>query len=84
LGNANKDLYDGVKITGINPSEFFIYTLVWNKKELIWMINDLEVYRTASNVPKEAMYMAFNSFISEQQHGSAGSLEVDWVRVYTN
>lgn len=84
LGNANKDLYDGVKITGINPSEFFIYTLVWNKKELIWMINDLEVYRTASNIPKEAMYMAFNSFISEQQHGSAGSLEVDWVRVYSN
>jgi len=84
LGNANKDLYDGIKITGINPSEFFIYTLVWNKKELIWMINDLEVYRTASNIPKEAMYMAFNSFISEQQHGSAGSLEVDWVRVYTN
>ena len=84
LGNANKDLYDGIKITGINPSEFFIYTLVWNKKELIWMINDLEVYRTASNIPKEAMYIAFNSFISEQQHGSAGSLEVDWVRVYTN
>ena len=84
LGNANKDLYDGIKITGINPSEFFIYTLVWNKKELIWLINDLEVYRTASNIPKEAMYMAFNSFISEQQHGSAGSLEVDWVRVYTN
>jgi hypothetical protein len=48
------------------------------------MINDLEVHRTASNIPKEAMYMAFNSFISEQQHGSAGSLEVDWVRVYTN
>lgn len=84
LGNANKDLYDGIKITGINPSEFFIYTLVWNKKELIWMINDLEVYRTASNIPKEAMYMAFNSFISEQQSGSAGSLEVDWIRVYSN
>jgi len=83
LGNANKDLVDGIKITGLNHAEFFIYTLVWTEKELYWMINNLEVYRTASNIPTEAMYLAFNSFISQKQHGSAGSLEVDWVRAYT-
>jgi len=84
LGNANKNLVDGVKIQGLNPSQFYIYTMVWTEKELIWMINDLEVYRTASNIPNEEMYMAFNSFISQKQKGSAGSLDVDWVRVYTN
>lgn len=84
LGNTNKNLVDGIKITGINPGQFFIYTLVWSEKELIWMINNLEVYRTASNIPKEDMYLAFNSFITEKQHGSSGTLEVDWVRVYTN
>jgi hypothetical protein len=83
LGNTNKHVVDGIKITGLNHLEYFIYTLVWTEKELYWMINDLEVYRTASNIPKEAMYLAFNSFISEKQHGSAGHLEVDWVRVYT-
>ena len=84
LGNTNKNLVDGIKITGINPYQFYIYTLVWTEKELVWMINNLEVYRTASNIPKEEMYLAFNSFITEKQHGSAGSLEIDWVRVYTN
>lgn len=84
LGNANKNLFDGVKIKGLNPCQYFIYTLIWNEMELIWMVNDLEVYRTASNIPGEALYLAFNSFISEKQKGSAGSLEVDWVRVYTN
>lgn len=84
LGNTNKNLVDGIKITGINPSSFFIYTLVWSEKELIWMINDYEVYRTASNIPAESMYLAFNSFITEKQNGSTGSLDVDWVRVYTN
>jgi beta-glucanase (GH16 family) len=84
LGNTNKNLIDGIKITGINPQHFFIYTLIWTQKELVWMINNLEVYRTASNIPKEEMYLAFNSFISEKQHGSVGNLEVDWVRVYTN
>ena len=84
LGNANKNLIDGVKITGINPTQYYIYTLVWSEKELIWMINDYEVYRTASNIPSESMYLAFNSFITEKQHGSTGSLDVDWVRVYTS
>jgi hypothetical protein len=84
VGNSNKDIVDGVKIKGLNPSEYFIYTLIWTQKELIWMINNIEVYRTVSSVPKEAMYLGFNSFISEKQHGSTGHLEVDWVRVYTN
>lgn len=84
LGNTNKQLVDGIKIKGLNPSQYFIYSLIWSEKELIWMINDLEVYRTASNIPSEEMYMAFNSFIPEKQHASTGNLEVDWVRVYTN
>jgi hypothetical protein len=84
VGNANNDLFDGVKITGLSPSQYYIYTLIWTKKELVWMINDIEIYRTASNIPKDAMFLAFNSFISAKQHGSAGSLDVDWVRVYEN
>lgn len=84
LGNANNNLFDGIKIAGLNTGNFFIYTLLWTEKELVWMINNLEVYRTASNIPTENMYMAFNSFISEKQKGSTGNLEVDWVRVYSN
>jgi len=84
LGNTNKNLVDGIKIQGINPFQFYIYTLVWTEKELVWMVNNLEVYRTASNIPKEEMYLAFNSFISQKQKGCAGSMDVDWVRVYTN
>jgi len=84
LGNANQNLIDGVKIKGLNPCEFYIYKLIWTEKELIWMINDLEVYRTYGNIPSTEMYLAFNSFISDKQRGSVGSLEVDWVRVYSN
>ncbi len=82
VGNANKNLFDGVKISGLNPAQYFIYTLIWTEKELIWMIYYLEVYRTASHIPKQEMYLGFNSFISEKQHGSTGLLEVDWVKVY--
>jgi len=84
VGNANTNLFDGVKISGLNPSQYYIYTLIWHKKELIWMINNVEIYRTTSNIPSDAMFLVFNSFISEKQHGSIGSIEVDWVRVYEN
>lgn len=84
VGNANKTVFDSAEITGISPSDFYIYTLMWNKKELIWMINDVEIYRTSSNVPNEEMFLTLNSFISEKQHGGTGSLEVDWIRVYAN
>jgi beta-glucanase (GH16 family) len=82
VGNANENVFDGVKINGLNPSQYFIYSLIWTKNELIWMINNLEVYRTLSNIPDKDMYLAFNSFISETQHGGTGNIEVDWVRVY--
>ena len=84
VGNANKTVFDSAVVTGINASDFYIYTLMWNKKELIWMINDVEIYRTSSNVPNEEMFLTLNSFIPETSHGGAGSLEVDWIRVYAN
>lgn len=82
LGNYTKNVQDGIEVKGLNHSEFYIYTLIWTEKELIWQINDLEVYRTVSNIPNEELYLAFNSFIPEKMHGSVGSLDVDWVRVY--
>jgi hypothetical protein len=83
MGNINKDKVDGIKVSGLNPAEFYIYSLLWTEKEIIWMINNLEVHRTSNNIPKTELYLAFNSFISEKQKGSVGTMEVDWVRVYT-
>ena len=83
VGNSTPNVLDGVNISGLNSSDFYIYSLEWTEKELTWKINNFEVYRTSNKVPKEEMYLAFNSFISEKQSGTTGSLEVDWVRVYT-
>ena len=82
VGNVNKNVVDGISIRGINPAKYHIYSLKWTDNELIWSINDFEVYRTTSNIPKEAMYLAFNSFITEKQIGDTGVLEIDWVKVY--
>ncbi|MDO9152184.1 MAG: hypothetical protein Q7U47_00465 [Paludibacter sp.] len=84
VGNVTENIVDGVEIKGLNPTNYLIYTLIWNTNELIWMINNIEVYRTTSYIPAESMYLVFNSFIPEKMLGSSGHLEVDWVRVYQN
>ena len=82
IGNANKNVFDGIEIKGLAHNEYYIYSLIWKNNELIWMINNIEVYRTTSNIPSEPLYLAFNSFIPEKTHGDSGHLEVDWVKVY--
>jgi len=70
-------------VTGLNPSsDFYVYTLIWNEKEMIWMINNLVVHRASNHIPKEKMYPVFNSFISQSQKPHEGLLEVDWIRIY--
>ena len=84
MGNAHTNVMDEVKITGLPHSSYFIYTLEWTSKELVWYINNFEVHRTTSNVPQEALYIGFNSFLPTNKKPSTAWLEVDWVKVYTN
>jgi beta-glucanase (GH16 family) len=70
-------------IQGISAHDFFIYSLEWTEKELIWRINNVEIFRTDKGIPKEAMFPAFSSFVSEKQKGGNSTLVVDWIRIYT-
>lgn len=79
-GNSVSVVKEVVK--GISPNDFYIYSLEWTPKELIWSINNIEVFRTSKSVPQESMFVALNSFISEKQQGGQGSMDVDWIRFY--
>ncbi|MFO7853569.1 MAG: glycoside hydrolase family 16 protein [Bacteroidota bacterium] len=60
---------------------FYIYTLEWTPKALVWKINDYEVFRQTSNIPNEPMYLNFSGGLDKPMSGSS-SMEIDWVRVY--
>lgn len=81
VGNTSKLGFEGVGITGIPVNRYYIYSLRWTKNELIWYINNMEVFRTSRNLPTEALYLAFASFLPKAQKASEGKLDVDWVRV---
>jgi hypothetical protein len=82
MGYVNGYSGNSVTVTGINPSEYYIYSLEWTTSELIWSVNNVVVLRCVTDVPREALFMFFNSFIPNHEEGGEALLEVDWVRAY--
>ena len=83
MGNAtNEGFFDQIKLSGLNAAAYHVYTLEWTDKELVWYVNNYEVYRTQNSVPQDELFMTFNSFITENQKPSTGVLEVDWLKVF--
>ena len=85
-----KDQLKGVEnmkcLDGLQPVEYVIYTVSWQKDEIVWLVNNLEVFRTKNLIPKgEKLYMHLYSYIMEKvntRYATEGDLEVDWVKVY--
>jgi len=88
-------LYCGVKdslkhdknlklLDGLQPIPYTIFTISWQKDEIVWFVNNLEVYRTKNLVPKgEKLYLHLYSFAFENDRFTTeGELDVDWIRVY--
>ena len=82
MGNYGEKGFDGTTVRGINPGAFYIYTLNWTEKELVWYVNNVEVYRTSRNVPKEKLFLAISSFIDEHQRAQEGQINISWIRVF--
>ena len=60
-----------------------IYTLVWNEKEVINYVNNVEVSRTANPLAGEALHILVRSYLSENQKAGTGQMDIDWIRIYT-
>ena len=82
VGLYDEKRFIGSVIRGIAPGLYYIYSLRWTDKELIWYVNNVEVYRTNLNIPKEKLFMAISSFIDEKQRAQEGQINVAWIRVF--
>ena len=84
VGSHSANGFNGEVIGGISAEKYYIYSLRWTDRELIWSINNIEVFRTSRDVPQEQLYLAISSFIDEHQRASEGQINVAWVRVYAD
>lgn len=65
-------------------NQWFIFGLDWTQEKLTWTINGVVVREETNGLPKEPMFITFNSSMLEEP-GSAKmpvSFKIDWVRVY--
>jgi len=83
MGNYGQRGFDGTVVRGISAKAYYIYSLRWTERELIWYVNNIEVYRTSNDLPKEKLFLALSSFIDEKQRPEEGQLNVAWLRVFT-
>ena len=58
-----------------------IYTLVWNEKEMINYVNNVEVARSQNPLAGEALHLLLRSYLPENVKGT-GKMDIDWVRIY--
>ena len=60
-----------------------IYTLVWNEKEAVNYVNDVEVARGKNPLAGESLHVLMRSYLPENVKGT-GKMEIDWIRIYQN
>lgn len=82
VGNTSSNGFEGTTVSGISLSKYYIYTLRWTKTEMIWYVNNVEVFRTAKKLPAQALYLSIASFLPKTERPAEGRIDVDWVRVY--
>lgn len=82
MGLLSEKGFDGTSLRGISEGKYYIYSLRWTEREMIFYVNNLEVYRSSYQLPKGELFLAFSSFISDKQRAEEGKFEIDWVRVY--
>lgn len=71
------------EITGLKVGKYHIFTLRWTPQELIWFVNNIEVYRCQNTLTNEGLHITFNSFIPEGQRPAEGTFDIEWVKAYT-
>lgn len=61
-----------------------IYTIVWNEKEVVNYVNDVEVARSKNTLAGEALHLLVRSYLPENQKAGVARLDIDWIRIYAN
>jgi len=71
-------------------NDFHIFAIEWNPKEIIWYLDNIQVYKTETCIPHERMYVIISLGVGGDEFSGYASnttflpscLEVDYIRVY--
>lgn len=81
VGITDKNGREEQTVKGINPGEWYVFAVAINRQEIIWKVNDVEVFRTKNPMPGQELYIAAQSFAPAQK-GGEGRLDIEWIKTY--
>jgi beta-glucanase (GH16 family) len=82
-GNAPKLV--SKTVNGANfESDYYVYSIEWNKEKITWFINGVKVSEQNNDIPNSPMYLVFSSHITEniEQLDSDTNIQIEWVKCY--
>ena len=68
-------------LRGISASDWYVMTVGVNRQEIIWKINEMEVFRCVNPLPGQKLYISCQSFAPADKAGE-GRLDIAWIRAY--
>ena len=81
--DGNKSKVSKMK-AGKFVSDFYIFSLEWTEKSMVWKINNIVVREETQGIPNEPMYLIFSSGLQEEPSAAylPTAMEIDWVKCY--
>ncbi|MDD2197363.1 MAG: glycoside hydrolase family 16 protein [Bacteroidales bacterium] len=82
---GSKPLILKTKLGGFNfSSNFFILSIDWDAKSIVWKINGVPYMETTQNLPSMPAYLVFSSGVVNGVTPTTlpASLEIDWVKCW--
>jgi len=70
-------------LKGINARDWYIVSLLITRYEIVWMINEVEVFRTKNPLPGQKLHFTAQSWAPANK-GAEGQLDIDWIRAFKN
>ena len=81
VGITDKNGKEEEILRGIHANEWYVMSVSVNRQEIIWKINDLEVFRCVNPMPGQKLYITCQSFAPKEKAGE-GRLDVAWIRAF--
>lgn len=81
VGITDKNGREEETLRGVSAKDWQIMSVAVNRQEIIWMVNEVEVFRCVNPLPGQKLYFAAQSFAPANKAGE-GRLDIAWVRAF--
>lgn len=82
VGFTDKNGSEREVISGLNANEWMILTVLVNRQEIIWNLNNREVFRAKNPLPGQALHFSCQSF-APQGKGGESRMDIGYLKAYT-